>query len=365
MMTSDTVGGVWTYATSLASALAALDAKVHLVTMGPAARGAKRRMLRDARVRLIDSPLALEWQDPAGADLLNARRYLKDLEDAIQPDIVHLNSFREANFDWLAPVLVVTHSCVNSWGLACNDAAWLSDPKWQRYTQAAVTGLNKAQAWVSPTRAFHDVISGLYRPSSPGTIIWNGVTPTASSVSEKRRFILAAGRIWDSAKNIATLAQASKGLDWPVLVAGPAQGSPTGKVDGVTLIGDLSHDSLRRHMQRAAIFVSPARYEPFGLSVLEAASLGCALVLSDIPTFRELWDGAALFVDANDEDGLRHALAALCRDDGERARLQVAALKRSQRYSLAQTAAAYQALYQTLRASYPRAASTRAMEVHA
>src|ERR1043166_6323337 len=143
VMTSDTVGGVWTYATSLASALAALDAKVHLVTMGPAARGAKRRMLRHARVRLIESPLALEWQDPAGADLLNARRYLEDLEDAIQPDIVHLNSFREAHFDWLAPVLVVTHSCVNSWGLACNDTAWLSDSKWQRYTQAAVAGLNK------------------------------------------------------------------------------------------------------------------------------------------------------------------------------------------------------------------------------
>jgi glycosyltransferase involved in cell wall biosynthesis len=365
LMTSDTVGGVWTYATSLASALAAMDAEVYLVTMGPAAHGAKRGMLRDERVRLIESPLALEWQDPAGGDLLSARQCLEDLEDAIQPDIVHLNSFREANFDWLAPVVVVTHSCVNSWGLACNDTAWLSDPKWQRYTQAAVTGLNKAQAWVSPSRAFHDVISGLYRPSSPGTVIWNGVTPATSSVSEKRRFILAAGRIWDSAKNIATLARASRGLDWPVLVAGPTLGSHLDNVNGVTLIGDLTHDGLRKHMQHAAIFVSPARYEPFGLSVLEAASRGCALVLSDIPTFRELWDGAALFVNANDGDGLRHALAALCRDDGERARLQAAALKRSQRFSLAQTATAYRTLYQTLRTFYPRAASSRATEVHA
>ena len=41
-----------------------------------------------------------------------------------------------------------------------------------------------------------------------------------------------------------------------------------------------------------------ALYEPFGLAVLEAAQAGCALVLSDIPTFRELWDGAALFVAA-------------------------------------------------------------------
>ena len=49
-------------------------------------------------------------------------------------------------------------------------------------------------------------------------------------------------------------------------------------------------------MARTAVFVSPALYEPFGLAVLEAAQAGCALVLSDIPTFRELWDGVALFV---------------------------------------------------------------------
>ena len=34
----------------------------------------------------------------------------------------------------------------------------------------------------------------------------------------------------------------------------------------------------------------PARYEPFGLSILEAALSGCALVLGDLPSLRELWD---------------------------------------------------------------------------
>jgi glycosyltransferase involved in cell wall biosynthesis len=365
LMTSDTVGGVWTYTTTLASALVAMDAEVHLVTLGPPAGAEKRGMLRDKRVRLIESPLALEWQDPAGGDLPNARQYLRDTEDAIQPDVVHLNSFREASFDWHAPVAVVAHSCVNSWGLACNDTAWLSEPKWQHYTQAVAAGLNNACIWVSPSQAFHDVICSLYRPSSPGTVIWNGVPAATLSFSQKRRFILAAGRIWDSAKNIATMARASKGLDWPVLVAGPTEEPRIDDADQVTLIGDLPHDGLRTHMQHAAIFVSPARYEPFGLSVLEAASLGCALVLSDAPTFRELWDGAALFIDADDDRALHHALASLCDDGERRARLQLAARERSNRYSLAQTAASYRTLYHTLHASHPRSVSTRAMEVHA
>jgi len=364
-MTTDAVGGVWTYSTGLASALATEGVEVHLVVMGPPPRQDKRAMLRDPRVRLIESNLALEWQDAAGDDVPNARRFLEDLEDTIQPDIVHLNSFREANFDWFAPVVVVAHSCVNSWGLACHDTEWLSEPKWQHYTRAVAAGLDRAQAWVSPSRAFHDVICGLYRPSSPGTVIWNGISPAASPPGSKRRFILSAGRFWDAAKNISALARASRGLDWPVFVAGPQSDYPANARGELTLIGDISCSALRSRMQRAAIFASPARYEPFGLSVLEAASAGCALVLSDIPTFRELWDGAALFVDPADHHALHRALAGLCADDRERARLQRAARERSERYFLARTAEAYRALYQRLLATHSRAVTPQAIEVHA
>src|SRR3954452_23366617 len=221
LMTTDAVGGVWTYSTGLASELATAGMEVHLVTMGPPPRAEKRAMLRDSRVRLIESPLALEWQDADGDDLQNARRFLEDLEDVIQPDIVHLNSFREATFDWLAPVVVVAAACVNSWGLACEDTEWLSESKWRHYTRAVAAGLDKAPAWVAPTQAFHDVILDLYRPSSPGLVIRNGMAPTVPFAGSKRRLILAAGRMWDAAKNVSALASASKRLDWPVFVAGP------------------------------------------------------------------------------------------------------------------------------------------------
>lgn len=365
LMTTDAVGGVWTYSAGLASALATAGIEVHLVVLGPLPSQDKRAMLRDSRVRLIESNLALEWQDAAGDDVPNARRFLEDLEDIIQPDIIHLNSFREANFDWFAPVVVVAHSCVNSWGLACHDTEWLSEPKWQHYTRAVAAGLDRAQAWASPSRSFQDIICDLYRPSSPGTVIWNGIPPASSPPSSKRRIILAAGRLWDAAKNVSALARASRGLDWPVFVAGPQSGDPTNDRGELTLIGDLSYGALRSRMQRAAIFVSPARYEPFGLSVLEAASAGCALILSDIPTFRELWDGAALFVDPADDRALHQALAGLTADDRERTRLQKAARERSEKYSLARAAEAYRSLYQCQLATHSRSVTPQAIEVHA
>ncbi|WP_369722248.1 glycosyltransferase [Bradyrhizobium sp. LLZ17] len=122
---------------------------------------------------------------------------------------------------------------------------------------------------------------------------------------------------------------------------------------------------MRAHLQHAAIFVSPALYEPFGLCILEAAAAGCALVLSDIPTFRELWSGAALFVDPADRQALHRALAHLCTDERERTRLQRAAYEYSLTYSLARMTSAYLRLYEGLLTSRRATAPDDAIEVRA
>jgi glycosyltransferase involved in cell wall biosynthesis len=353
LMTADTVGGVWTYATGLASSLASAGAQVHLVSMGPPPRADQREMLSSS-VQLIESDLALEWQDPAGDDVAHARHFLADIERRTGANIIHLNSYREATFNWHGPVVVVAHSCVNSWGLACHDTAWLSEPKWQRYSALVAAGLESADAWVAPTRALREVMSEIYQPSSLGLVIHNGATPRSVSNEASNNFIIAAGRMWDAAKNLAVLASAAKDLNWPVFVAGTADQSAGKLAVGIEMLGELSHAELESRMQRAAIFVSPATYEPFGLSVLEAANAGCALVLSDIPSFRELWDGAALFVPCGDADGLRAGLNELCASHRRRTRQQRAALRRARRYSVAEMARRYARLYRSLLAPRSR-----------
>ena len=360
LMTTDTVGGVWTYATGLASALAASTADVYLVTTGPRPRPDQREMLWSSQVNVIESDLALEWQDPQGDDFGRACELLAGLERQIKPDLVHLNSYREATFAWHAPVVVVAHSCVNSWAAACGDRTFLLEPRWQRYTDLVAAGLDNADAWVSPTRAFGETVRDLYRLRTEGVVIRNGSAPISGSAKSKVSMILAAGRMWDAAKNLVLLAEAVKGLDWPVFVAGPVDQT----VSGIELLGEISHSELGARMQDAAIFVSPACYEPFGLSVLEAAGAGCALVLSDIPTFRELWDGAAIFVAPDDVSELRKVLADLCNNQSKRVRLQQAALRRAKRYSRQRMTASYARLYRSLLS--PRSVQRKnALEVHA
>jgi glycogen synthase len=110
------------------------------------------------------------------------------------------------------------------------------------------------------------------------------------------------------------------------------------------LLGTLDDMALARAFASARVFASVALYEPFGLAVLEAAQAGCALVLSDIPTFRELWDGAALFVRPGDPDGIARALEAAMREPY----LAEAARARARAYNAEAMTAATLALHRAL-----------------
>jgi glycosyltransferase involved in cell wall biosynthesis len=274
------------------------------------------------------------------------------MEEQVRPDIVHLNGYREACAPWRAPVLVAAHSCVGSWWRACRGCS-PSEAGWQPYIADVTAGLAAANRWVAPTAAFRDAIAQLYTPPRTGAVIWNGLADIDAMHAcgeAKEPFILAAGRLWDEAKNVAVLPRIAGRLDWPVRIAGARrqEGSTAGMEDGVEWLGKLPNSDLLALMRKAGIFVSPAVYEPFGLTVLEAASSGCALVLSDIPTFRELWEGAATFVNPRDGDQIASTLNELSRDAALRETLQAAAKERAARYTLTAKADAYERLYREM-----------------
>ena len=117
--------------------------------------------------------------------------------------------------------------------------------------------------------------------------------------------------------------------------AGPMCG-PSGErvqTEHLATLGPLSAAELARWYAETAIFISASRYEPFGLAVLEAAQAGAALVLSDIETFRELWDGAALFFPAGDASALAAVLSRLHENEPLRRQLASRAMARARDWS--------------------------------
>jgi glycosyltransferase involved in cell wall biosynthesis len=367
LMTADAVGGVWVFATALARALARDGYRVHLVVLGPPPSRERLDTLGGSeRIEVEITGLALEWLDPEGEDLERALARLAAIERRVRPDLVHLNSFREATAAWRAPVLLTAHSCVWSWWRACRSGA-PSEPRWLIYRKHVEAGLAAAAAWIAPTEALREEIRSIYAPPTPSAVIWNGIERIEPG--DKQPVILAAGRFWDEAKNIGGLADAAEHLDWPIRIAGPVRSEDatarfeTGRL---RMLGALTRAAVIAQMQRAAIFAAPARYEPFGLAVLEAAAAGCALLLADIASFRELWSGAARFVDPRDPAAIRAGLEELCRDDGRRRALQHAAHDRARRYSLAAATQKYRRAYEAvLAASRSRAQPAEDSRTHA
>ena len=107
-----------------------------------------------------------------------------------------------------------------------------------------------------------------------------------------------AGAEWDAARNISILDDIAGLLRWPVQVAGevcnPESGQPR-QFSKVSRLGSSSSREMRQLFGNAAIYALPAFHDPFGLTALEAAFSGCALVLSRIDTLQEVWGDAPLY----------------------------------------------------------------------
>src|SRR6185312_6305869 len=205
LMTADAVGGVWTYSLGLAAGLAQAGVAVELAVMGPPPDDPQRRAAGAIPgLRLHESSLKLEWMEDAAGDVARAGDWLLELEARTRPDLVHLNGYAHAVLPFRAPKLVVAHSCVRSWWRAVHGQD--PPPVWDAYTRAVTAGLAAADHVVAPSGAMLAALVDGYGPlPSPASVIPNGLPPAAHEQARKRDVVLAAGRIWDAAKNIATL----------------------------------------------------------------------------------------------------------------------------------------------------------------
>lgn len=356
LMTADTIGGVWTYALELCRALRSSGHEIALATMGRLPDRAQRReAMAIPGLELHASPHRLIWMDEPWRDIEAAADWLSGLAAAVRPDVVHLNDLGHAHLAWPAPTLVVVHSCVLSWWRAVHATA--APAAWDRYAAHVRRGLAGARLVVAPTRAMLAEAVRHYGPLPATQVIANARSQPRRVRVAREPIVLSAGRLWDEGKNVAMLARIAPRLAWPVWLAGPDR-APDGArfmPSNVKLLGRLGAQALRRHYARASIYALPARYEPFGLSVLEAAQAGCALALGEIASLRENWDGAALFAPPNDAEAFAAMLERLIADDTLRVRLGTRARARAAAFAPEAMAAAYAQAYASLTMTVPDA----------
>ena len=360
LLTADAVGGVWTYASSLAAGLAARGADVTLAVLGPVpdpAGLAGALAALGPAVAIVETGLPLDWLAEDAASIGRAGRALADLACDVGAEIVHLNAPAAlAGTPFPCPVVVACHSCLATWWDAVRGTALPADFAWR--TALVRQAYGEADALIAPTVAFARVTAARYGLARMPDVVPNGVaTAVEGTLVAAAPYVLAAGRLWDEGKGIAVLEEAARALPLPVMAAGPTEGPNGARISLTTIraLGPLAPAAMAAQVAARPILCAPSLYEPFGLTVLEAASAGCPLVLSDIATFRELWDGAARFAPPGDAPALAAALADLATDPVLRAGLAEAALVRSRRYGLDATRDGTLAVYgRALASAAPR-----------
>jgi glycosyltransferase involved in cell wall biosynthesis len=340
--------------------------RVVLVSMGPRLTDAQRRAASAVfGLELRENDLRVEWMSDPWEDVDRAGEWLLDLERRLAPDLIHLNHYAYGALPFSAPKLVVGQSCLCSWFSAVLGAA--APDSYQVYRSRVACGLAGAGAVIAPTQVMLDALAAEYGEGPFDQIrgvIFNG--RSAASFDGRRRkepIVCSAGPLWDRAKNIGTLAQASAGLSWPVVVAGSLEHPDGTRVSlrGVRAVGPQDEPTLATWLARAAIFALPARYEPFGYTALEAALSGCALVLGDIPSLREIWQDAALYAPPEDPIALGRVIEGLARDDTTRVAMAEKARARAARLTPEAMARQYHEIYARLlnREHKPERAFTR------
>lgn len=349
-LSTDTVGGVWDYALTLARGLRGRGYEVFLAVLG----APSEERLRDlpAGVEVAARDFRLEWMPEGEEDIEPAGEWLGALAREWGADVAHLNQLAYASHDFGASTLVVLHSDVLSWFSETQGRA--APPEWAGYARRVREGIAAADVLV----AISAYASGLTRRHfgrAADRVIHNGVVPPAEDPAPRAApLLLSAGRAWDDAKGMAVLDRALVRLDGgapPAHLFGETVGPHGQRFEARRLIchGRAPRAEVDAWMRRASVYVAPSLYEPFGLAPLEAALHGCALVMSDLPVFRELWDGCAVFFRRGDDESLAAVLADLAPDLDRCAALAAAARERAlERYTASRFVEDYLALYREI-----------------
>jgi glycosyltransferase involved in cell wall biosynthesis len=321
LITASPEAFAWTYVTELAGGLEREGVELVVAILNGPLSDHQRAQLRTFRnVRFFESTYHV------GREADVAGEWLLDLADQHDVDIVHLNETSFAHLPWRTRTVLL-----------------LTRPP------ASGLDLSRLDALVTPTRTLHD------RALQHGTPRSSAVIPLGRSQAifakrTKEPMILTSGDYDDANGNVAAVARVATRISWPVFILGAAPPAGGVSLANSHFLGIMTASDSAAILSRASVFAQPARSVVNSYDIIDAATCGCALVLGDVAELREQWDGAATFVDPDDEDQLRSTLIWLMSDTTARNDLASRAQHRVVSFTAEQMASAYLALYVDLSA---------------
>ncbi len=244
-----------------------------------------------------------------------------------RPDILHIHAIGPAFFTPLARALglrvVVTHHVLNyeneKWGSIGRFVLRLGEWAGMAFANGRIAvseGLAKQMActYGVPVSA---IPNGIDKPETVQSTVTlqafglaaNRYALTVARIDEQKRqldLIAAYGRLHQPKWKLALVGGADYSGSYARAVADAARNTP-----GVVMLGHQTGAALAELYSHARVFVLPSSHEGQPIAVLEAASYGLPLILSDIPAHREIALPSARYFEVGDIATLAEQLEAL------------------------------------------------------
>lgn len=171
--------------------------------------------------------------------------------------------------------------------------------------------INKSKAVFTVSQFSADRIKAKLRlGKTPLIVTYNSVpehfTANADTEIIKDNSIIYVGNI-KKHKGLSYLLEAfeiskNNGLDCKLVIVGNADNFRSGDSEiahrlanssekDINFTGRISDSELQSYYQKAKLLVQPSLYEGFGMPPMEALYLGTNVVMSDIPVFKEIYEG--------------------------------------------------------------------------
>lgn len=161
---------------------------------------------------------------------------------------------------------------------------------------------------------------GRYKTGNAYRVIPNGIDPVLFRPMEglsvrEDDLVLCAGRI-EGIKNQLSLIRAVNGSSFRLILAGAPAVNQRSYYEkcrreagpAVRFAGALSQEELLGYYSRARVHILPSWFETTGLSSLEAAVMGCSIVITDRGDTREYFGDQALYCDPGSPASILAAL---------------------------------------------------------
>lgn len=303
LLTTDTIGGVWTFTKELSEGLLAAGHQVALMSFGRSPSSAQSAWCThtaqrySAAFRYHFSEVPLEWMQQNegvfGAGTIALQSAVRDFS----PDVFHSSQFCWGALPLGIPTLITAHSDVLSWAEAANPQALTGSPWLDRYRKLVQSGLDGADAVVAPSQWMLQALHRNFAVPCRSEVIYNGraIPPSHPSAPGRKLQAVTTGRLWDEGKGLSSLLKVA--LPMPLMLAGDDSFGSASAVlpSAVKALGHLDEPELLGLFQQSSVYIAPSLYEPFGLAPLEAGLCGCAVLARELDSLREIWEDAALY----------------------------------------------------------------------